>query len=113
MIVTLQGCVYRMDVPQGNAVEPDKLAQIKPGMTRKQVEFLIGQPAIQDPFHANEDYYIYYLYHGKTGRVVEFYDEVIEKRQKEIARKYGFTITEHTMILYGHFDEDLSEESSS
>ncbi len=67
-IVTLQGCVYRMDVPQGNAVEADKLAQIKPGMTRKQVEFLIGQPAIQDPFHANEDYYIYYLYHGNTGK---------------------------------------------
>ncbi len=40
-----------------------------------------------------------------TGRVVEFYDEVIEQRQKEIARKYNFTITEHTMVLYGHFNE--------
>jgi Fur family ferric uptake transcriptional regulator len=40
-----------------------------------------------------------------TGRVVEFYDEVIEKRQNEIASKYNFTITEHTMILYGHFSQ--------
>jgi len=40
-----------------------------------------------------------------TGRVVEFYDEVIEQRQKEIARKYNFTITEHTMVLYGHFNK--------
>lgn len=40
-----------------------------------------------------------------TGRVVEFYDEIIEQRQKEIAASYGFTITEHTMVLYGHFDE--------
>lgn len=40
-----------------------------------------------------------------SGRVVEFYDEVIEQRQQEIARKHGFTITEHTMVLYGHFDD--------
>ncbi len=40
-----------------------------------------------------------------TGRVVEFYDEVIEQRQKEIAQKYNFTITEHTMVLYGHFNK--------
>lgn len=38
-----------------------------------------------------------------TGRVVEFYDDIIEQRQKEIADKYEFTITEHTMVLYGHF----------
>lgn len=71
LIVTLQGCVYRMDVPQGNAVEKDRLAQIKPGMTRRQVEYLIGQPAIRDPFHANEDYYIYYLYRGRSGKKEE------------------------------------------
>ncbi|MCP4769345.1 MAG: ferric iron uptake transcriptional regulator [Gammaproteobacteria bacterium] len=40
-----------------------------------------------------------------TGRVVEFYDEVIEQRQKEIALKYNFTISEHTMVLYGHFND--------
>ena len=40
-----------------------------------------------------------------TGRVVEFYDEIIEKRQSEIATKYDFTITEHTMVLYGHFNQ--------
>ncbi len=68
LIVTLPGCVYRMDVPQGKAVDADKLALIKPGMTRKQVEFLIGQPDIRDPFHADEDYYIYYRYHGSTGK---------------------------------------------
>jgi Fur family ferric uptake transcriptional regulator len=41
----------------------------------------------------------------KTGQVLEFYDEVIEKRQQEIAREHGFTITEHTMVLYGTFEK--------
>lgn len=40
---------------------------------------------------------------SKTGRVVEFYDEVIEKRQKEIAAEHGFKITDHSLILYGEF----------
>ncbi|MDH3761341.1 MAG: ferric iron uptake transcriptional regulator [Gammaproteobacteria bacterium] len=40
-----------------------------------------------------------------TGRVVEFYDDIIEQRQKEIAASYDFTITEHTMVLYGHFNK--------
>ena len=40
-----------------------------------------------------------------SGKVVEFYDEVIEQRQKKIAAKYNFTITEHTMILYGRFND--------
>ena len=41
-----------------------------------------------------------------SGKVVEFYDEVIEQRQKEIAEKYNFSITEHTMILYGRFNDE-------
>ncbi len=41
----------------------------------------------------------------KTGKVVEFYDEAIEKRQKEIAKEHGFHISDHTMVLYGSFDE--------
>ena len=40
-----------------------------------------------------------------SGRVVEFYDEVIEQRQQEIATSHGFTITEHTLVLYGHFKD--------
>ncbi len=40
-----------------------------------------------------------------TGEVVEFFDEVIEERQKAIAKEYNFTITGHTMVLYGHFNK--------
>ncbi len=56
-------------------------------------------------FELNDGDHHDHLVDIKTGRVVEFYDEIIEKRQKEIARQYGFTINEHTMILYGHFDK--------
>jgi len=42
----------------------------------------------------------------KTGKVVEFYDAAIEKRQKLIAKEHGFKLTGHTMILYGEFDKE-------
>ena len=57
-------------------------------------------------FELNDGEHHDHLVDIKTGKVVEFYDEIIEKRQKEIAAEYGFTISEHTMILYGQFEEE-------
>jgi Fur family transcriptional regulator, ferric uptake regulator len=59
-------------------------------------------------FEINDGEHHDHLVDIKSGKVVEFYDEEIERRQKEIAEKYGFKITEHTMILYGHFNEEPS-----
>ncbi len=42
----------------------------------------------------------------KTGKVVEFFDEAIEKRQRAISKEHGFKLTGHTMILYGEFDKE-------
>ncbi len=47
---------------------------------------------------------------SRTGRVVEFYDEIIEKRQQEIAKAHGFRIRDHSLILYGEFVDDESDD---
>ncbi|QQZ28018.1 ferric iron uptake transcriptional regulator [Thiothrix subterranea] len=39
----------------------------------------------------------------KTGKVVEFYDEIIEQRQRELAKQHNFRIKDHSLILYGEF----------
>lgn len=36
----------------------------------------------------------------ETGKVVEFIDEVIEKRQKQIADEHGFELVDHKLVLY-------------
>jgi len=36
----------------------------------------------------------------KTGKVIEFVDERIEKIQHEIAEKHGYKIEEHSLVLY-------------
>ena len=37
----------------------------------------------------------------QCGRVEEFYDAEIEKRQNEVARKHGFELHGHSLSLYG------------
>jgi Fur family ferric uptake transcriptional regulator len=37
----------------------------------------------------------------KCGRVAEFYDEEIEKRQESAAAKLGFTMQDHSLTIYG------------
>ena len=37
----------------------------------------------------------------KCGKVDEFYDEIIEKSQHTVAKKYNFKMTEHSLYLYG------------
>jgi Fur family ferric uptake transcriptional regulator len=37
----------------------------------------------------------------RCGRVDEFVDEVIEKRQREKATELGYKLTEHSLIMYG------------
>jgi Fur family ferric uptake transcriptional regulator len=35
------------------------------------------------------------------GRVVEFMDDTIERRQRQIAREHGFRISDHSLVVYG------------
>ena len=37
----------------------------------------------------------------KTGEIIEFVDEEIEKLQKKVAEKYGYRLVDHKLELYG------------
>ena len=37
----------------------------------------------------------------KTGEIIEFVDEEIEKLQKKVAEKYGYKLVDHKLELYG------------
>jgi outer membrane protein assembly factor BamE len=53
-----------MDIPQGNRLDDGLEQQLEIGMSRGQVEFLLGSPAIIDLYRPDYWYYYYYL---KTG----------------------------------------------
>lgn len=75
-VVSMSGCAveryfleYRVNVQQGNVVEQKQIVQLRPGMTRDQVRYVLGTPLLQDPFHANRWDYVYRYEDGATGQI--------------------------------------------
>jgi outer membrane protein assembly factor BamE len=66
--VLFSGCVYKIDIQQGNLVEADALSQVEVGMTRGAVRFLLGTPTVNDPFHSDRWDYPYYYKAGRAKR---------------------------------------------
>ena len=61
---TVQKVVYRIDVPQGNYLEAATVAQVKPGMTAQQVQYLLGTPVLIDPYSNLTWYYVFLQQHS-------------------------------------------------
>ncbi|MCQ2029257.1 outer membrane protein assembly factor BamE [Stutzerimonas zhaodongensis] len=74
-LFALAGCsfpgVYKVDIQQGNVVTQDMIDQLRPGMTRSQVRFIMGNPLITDTFHANRWDYLYSIQPGGSQRQQE------------------------------------------
>lgn len=70
---------YRIDVRQGNLVTQEMVSQLKPGLTKDQVRFVLGTPLLTDVFHADRWDYLYRLQAGdgqiQQRRVTVFFDE--------------------------------------
>lgn len=60
---------YKLDVQQGNVVTSKMLLQLRPGMTKSQVRFIMGTPLIQDSFHDKRWDYVYQL--RENGKITE------------------------------------------
>ena len=44
------------------------------------------------------------------GKVIEFEDEVIEKRQEEVAKRHNMTLIHHSLYLYGECQDDCGND---
>jgi len=63
LLLTLSGCnlLYKPEVQQGNPLSAEILANLKPGMTKRQVQLLLGTPSINDVFHPDRWDYVHTL----------------------------------------------------
>ena len=70
--------IYRMEINQGNILEAEVVAKIKPGMSKEQVSYLLGDPILPTAFHNDRWDYIYYvdnrLDEVQLYRLVLFFD---------------------------------------
>jgi outer membrane protein assembly factor BamE len=60
--------VYKIAIPQGNVITQDMVDLLRPGMTKRQVSFVMGTPLIRDPFHQDRWDFIYSFQPGGGER---------------------------------------------
>lgn len=73
LLLTLAACsslefpgVYRLPIDQGNIITSEMIDQLEIGMSRSQVEYIMGTPMVRDTFSPNRWDYIYTL--NKPGK---------------------------------------------
>jgi len=66
MILLVSGCstfrfpgVHRITVQQGNVISQAMIDKLRPGMTKSQVRFILGNPVVDDPLDQDRWDYIY------------------------------------------------------
>jgi outer membrane protein assembly factor BamE len=63
-LAALTGCAalapHKIEIQQGNYISPEMASQLKLGMTKQQVRFLLGTPLLVDVFHAERWDYMFY-----------------------------------------------------
>ncbi len=70
--VLVAGCIrpYKIDIQQGNVVSAEQLEQLKIGMTKREVRYLLGTPLVVDPFH-NDRWEYYYSFRAGRSKQTE------------------------------------------
>lgn len=63
LILILSACIktHRIDIQQGNVITDDEVSQLTPGMSKREVRYILGTPLVVDPFHQNRWDYFYSL----------------------------------------------------
>ena len=69
LLALSSACVYRINIQQGNYLNQDAVDQVKAGMTRSQVRYLLGTPLVANVFDRSRWDYIYYLKKGHSRHV--------------------------------------------
>jgi len=81
-VALLGGCVYRMDIQQGNYLEGKTVDRLEVGMTRTQVRYLLGTPMVPAIFDRDRWDYVYYFQHGRLRRPAQRHLVVYFKNDK-------------------------------
>ncbi|MGA1073214.1 MAG: outer membrane protein assembly factor BamE, partial [Pseudohongiellaceae bacterium] len=73
--------VYKISIPQGNIITQEMVDQLRPGMTKRQVIFVMGTPLIRDPYHQDRWDYVYNFQPGGGERGQERLSVLFENDQ--------------------------------
>lgn len=90
----LNGCIYRLEIPQGSILDVEDVEQLEPGMTKAQVEYLLGAPSLATTLDTQRWDYVH---------------RVITRKNKLVYKK-GYLLFEGDKLVAIYMDDFLSEQ---
>lgn len=102
---------YRMVIQQGNFISQEMVSQLKPGMTKEQVRFILGTPLVTDIFHADRWDYVFFRESANGKREQRNLSVVFEN--SKLARVLGDLMPTDGTIQSGGFDPQMKPEASA
>lgn len=89
LAMLLAGCnlPYKSEIQQGTLLSAEMLANLKPGMTRRQVRLLLGSPPVSDAFRPERWDYVYSL--SRVGEKITPQHLTLYFRSDKLVRAEG------------------------
>ena len=92
-VIGLSGCSswgYKYDIPQGNYLDKKDIDKLRRGMTKEQVEFVLGRALLSSPFSSHQWRYVHTVKSGLTDEttrrevIVNFVDDKLDSVEGDI-----------------------------
>ena len=99
--------VHKIDIQQGNIVDQNMVAQLRIGMNKKKVRFVMGTPIIVDTFHSNRWDYIYTYHKGGTRGMERRLITVVFNEQGKLTNLEG-----NVTAALGRLEVDTHQDTS-
>lgn len=99
--------VYRQDIQQGNVITQEIVNQLRLGLSKRQVRFIMGTPMLIDVFHQSRWDYVYTMTYGwgemESKKLQLYFDENeqlvrIEGDLKPLPNKYSQPIKQEVLV---------------
>ncbi|WP_066568974.1 outer membrane protein assembly factor BamE [Snodgrassella sp. CFCC 13594] len=89
---------YKLKVVQGNELDAQAITQLQAGLSKEQVQMLLGTPLLQDPFHRERWDYVFVttrnglvqentaltLYFNAEGQLIKAEGDALQKAREQL-----------------------------
>ena len=102
---------YQVPIAQGNIISIDMLSKLEKGLTRAQVQYIMGTPSIKDPFNSTKwDYIGFEIIGNEVLREVHYSLYFRENKLEDWIKKIDTNSNENLEDVTEKLNKGKSEE---
>ncbi|MDO4641320.1 MAG: outer membrane protein assembly factor BamE [Neisseria sp.] len=102
---------YKLKVVQGNELDPRTVASLQPGMSREQVQALLGTPLLRPAFRSNQWDYTFEI--SRNGIIQELRNLTLTFQNDQLVKAEGDAIEYAINQLKARYGEQAVQQQSA